>query len=83
MPDFTEEDLGKTVINPVNEEIGIVEDVVDGVPYVDPDPTLGEQIKVDLGWGDDPDVDEHPLGDKHIEEVTEDAVILREDLYVG
>lgn len=39
MPQFSEENEGKTVVNPVGDEVDIVQEVKDGVPYVKPDPT--------------------------------------------
>lgn len=82
MPQFTENDVGKTVINPVGDEVGIVEAVNDGVPYVDPHPDWGDRIRTKLGWGEDPDVNQAPLEDEFVDEVTDDHVKLREDLHV-
>lgn len=82
MPHFTEDDVGKTVINPVGETVGIVEDVEDGVPYVDPNPSLTDRIEAALGWTDGADMSEQPLEDEHVEDVTDDEVILRQDLQI-
>ena len=80
MPQFTEDDKGKPVVNPVGDEVGIVQVVEDGVPYVKPNPDLGDRIKAVLGWDADPGMNEYPLDDEHIEEVTDDRVKLYQSL---
>lgn len=80
MPQFSEEDEGKTVVNPVGDEVGIVQEVEDGVPYVKPNPDLTDKIKASLGWDENPGMSEYPLDDEHIEEVTEEKVQLYQDL---
>lgn len=82
MPLFTEEDEGKTVVNPVGEEVGIVELVKDGTAYVEPHPSWTDRIKASIGWEDDPDMGEQPLEEEYVEEVTDDSVILRQDLQI-
>lgn len=82
MPQFTEEDEGKTVINPVEEEVGIIELVKDGTAYVEPHPDWSDRIKARIGWEETPDMDEQPLEDEHVDEITADRVILREDLQI-
>jgi hypothetical protein len=82
MPLFTDDDIGKTVINPVGDEVGTIEVVEDGVAYVDLHPDLGDRIRNALGWEkEDPDIDEYPLDDEDVEEITDDRVILRQDLH--
>lgn len=80
MSQFTEDDEGKTVINPVGDEVGIVKVVKDGDAYVDPHPTVADQIKTHLGWEDDPGMNEAHLKDKYIDEITDSQVKLRQDL---
>lgn len=82
MPLFTEEDEGKTVVNPVGEEVGIVELVEDGTAYVEPHPSWTDRIKARIGWEDDPDMGEQPLEEEYVEEVTDDSVILQQDLQI-
>lgn len=82
MPRFTENDEGKTVINPVGDEVGIVEIVEDGTAYVNPHPDWKDRIKAHLGWEDDPDITEQPLEDEHVAEITDEQVILNQDLHV-
>lgn len=80
MPQFTDSDVGKTVVNPVGDEVGIVETVEDGTAYVDPHPDLSDRIRARFGWENDPSVNEAPLDDEHVAEITDDEVRLREDL---
>lgn len=82
MPQFTEEDEGKTVVNPVGEEVGIVELVQNGTAYVEPHPNWSDRVKARIGWEDEPDMGEQPLEDEDVEEVTDDEVILRQDLQI-
>lgn len=76
---LTESDVGKTVVNPVGEEVGIVETYENGTAYVDPSPGLVDEIKVELGWVD-PDIDSYPLDPSDVEAVTEEEIRLRQDL---
>lgn len=80
MVEFSEDEEGKTVVNSVGDEVGIVSVVKDGRPYVKPDPNWTDRIRIALDWNDDPDVNEYPLEDDHIEEITDTQVILRQDL---
>lgn len=80
MSQFTEDDEGKTVINPVDEEVGIVQTVEEGEAYVDVHPDFVDRIKADVGRGDDPSIDEYRIEDAHVEEITDDAVHLNQDL---
>lgn len=82
MSQFTESDVGKTVVNPVGEDVGIVEAVEDGVAYVDPHPDWTDRVEAGLGWNDDPGANQAPLEDRQVENVTDDRVTLREDLHV-
>jgi hypothetical protein len=79
---FTDEDEGKTVINPVGEEVGIIELVENGTAYVEPHPNWTDRIKAHIGWEDEPDMSEQPLDEKYVEEVTDDRVVLRQDLQI-
>ena len=82
MSRFTDEDEGKTVINPVGDEVGIVELVTDGTAYVEPHPDWSDRIKASIGWEETPDIDEQPLEDEHVEEITDDQIVLRQDLQI-
>lgn len=47
---FTEEDVGKTVLNPNGEPIGMIAGIAGEVARVDPDPGITDTIKAALGW---------------------------------
>lgn len=79
MARFTEDDQGKTVVNSVGDEVGIVEVVEDGTAYVNPHPDWSDRIETRIGWKDEPDISEQPLDDEMVEEVTDERVILRQD----
>lgn len=80
MTEFTDDDEGKTVVNPVGEEVGIVELVSDGTAYVEPHPNWTDRIKARVGWEDTPDASEQHLEEQFVDEITDDEVILHEDL---
>lgn len=73
---YTDEDVGKQVVNASGEEIGRVTEVRNGVAYVDPDPSMFDTIKTKLGW-EDIDEDAYPLEDDQVGEVTDDEIRLR------
>lgn len=77
---ITEDAVGKTVVSPNGDEIGIVSAVEHGTAYVDPDPGLTTKIKTTLGWEDSPDEQGYPLQEQAIETVTDDEILLRSDL---
>lgn len=82
MPRFTDSDEGNPVINPVGEEVGIVQLVEDGTAYVNPHPNWSDHLKAKIGWEDDPDMTEQPLEDEHVAEITDEAVRLAQDLHI-
>jgi hypothetical protein len=78
-PEFTDDDIGKSVINADGEEVGLVTDVEHGTAHVEPDPGITDTIKAKLGWGDTDD-DAYPLQEPAVAEVTDDEVHLERDL---
>lgn len=82
MPQFTESDVGKTVVNPVGDDVGIIDHVADGTAYVDPHPDWSDRIKAQIGWEDDPDMSEQPLETTHVAEITAEHVRLTQDLHI-
>lgn len=80
MAQFTGDDEGKSVIDPVDEEVGIVKTVEDGVAYVDVHPDFIDRIEADIGRGDEPSIDDYPIEDAHVGEITDDAIRLNQDL---
>jgi hypothetical protein len=73
----TDDDEGKPVVNAEGEQIGVVAAVRQGTAYVDPDPTITDQITSKLGWAD-VDEDHYPLDETKIETITVDEIRLRE-----
>ncbi|TYT60618.1 hypothetical protein [Natrialba swarupiae] len=78
-PQFTDDDIGKTVINARGKEVGIVANVEHGTAHVEPDPGIADTIKAKLGWGGT-DEDAYPLQEESVAEVTGDEVRLETDL---
>lgn len=72
---FTNDDIGKTVVDQHGTEIGLVSGVRHGTAYVDPEPNLTTKLKTKLGWEDVED-EEYPLQDVAVESVTDDTVRL-------
>ena len=75
---FTDDDVGKSVVDVHGDTVGIVEDVENGTAYVDPDPGLTEKIKSRLGWSneDATDAETFALPDQYVDSVTDDEVRL-------
>ncbi|QFU83572.1 hypothetical protein [Natronorubrum aibiense] len=78
-PEFTDDDIGKRVVNANGEEVGLVADVEHGTAHVEPDPGITDTIKAKLGWGGTDD-DAYPLQEGSVARVTDDAVHLESDL---
>lgn len=74
---LTDDDVGKTVVDPTGDEIGTVTGVDEGANamYVDPNPGLTERIKSALGWGGQREEDRR-LDGKHVDHVTDDEIRL-------
>ncbi|ELY43502.1 hypothetical protein [Natronorubrum sulfidifaciens] len=77
--EFTDSDIGKTVINANGDDVGIVADVEHGTAHVEPDPGITDTIKAKLGWGGT-DEDAYPLQKETVARVTDDAVHLESDV---
>jgi len=76
---FTDDDIGKHVVNADGETVGMVAAVDHGTVYVEPDPGITETIKATLGW-DTHDEDTYPLQDAAVGRVTDDEIRLERDL---
>jgi hypothetical protein len=75
---FTDDDVGKDVVNENGETVGIVADVDHGTAHVKPDPGITDTIKAKLGWqGSD---DAFPLQEAAVKRVTDDEIRLEGDL---
>lgn len=66
-------DIGKPVVTPSGDQLGIVTAVEDRVAYVDPHPGITERIAATLGWGEI-DEEDLPLERNRIERITRDEV---------
>lgn len=73
---LTPDDEGKRVLTADGDEVGRLVDVTGGRGYVERDPSLLDSIAARLGWAD-VSADAHPLDEGSIEEITDDAVLLR------
>ena len=77
---FTDDDVGKTVVNGDGNDVGIVSAVKHGTAYVDPDPGITTKITAALGWENIDDEDGYPLQEEAISTVTDDQIRLKSDL---
>ncbi|WIV66965.1 hypothetical protein [Natrialbaceae archaeon AArc-T1-2] len=76
---FTDDDVGKRVINANGETVGIVAAIEHGTAHVEPDPGMFETIKAKLGW-EGTDEESYPLQEEAVAEVTDDEIRLEGDL---
>lgn len=74
----SDDDVGKPVVAPTGDQIGMVTDVEGNVAYVDPHPGMTEKIMAKLGWGG-ADEEDFPLEQDRIERITDDEVRLSGD----
>ncbi|QLD88550.1 hypothetical protein HWV07_05685 [Natronomonas salina] len=74
---LTDDEVGKTVVDPTGDEIGTVTGVDEdaNAMYVDANPGLTERIKSALGWGGADD-DDHRLDAAHVDRVDDDEIRL-------
>lgn len=76
--EFTEEDQGASVFDADREKIGVVVEVRDGDAYVEPEPSLTEELKAKLDWGESkPDEDAYRLQADWIDERNDGEILLR------
>ncbi|WP_435180017.1 PRC-barrel domain containing protein [Halorussus sp. AFM4] len=76
--EFTEADEGASVFDADREKIGVVVEVRDGTAYVEPEPSLTEELKAKLDWGShEADEDAYALRSEWIDEVEDGEVLLR------
>ena len=67
---------GKTVVDHEGNTVGLVDDIEGETLYVEPDPGLTDRLSTRLGWADR-DEDDRPIDADLVEEVTDDAVVLK------
>ncbi|WP_238392160.1 hypothetical protein [Halorussus amylolyticus] len=73
-----DDDVGKTVIDANNEDVGVISEVDQdaNLVYVDPHPGLAKRIRTRLGW-EGHDDDDYTVEPDRIEEITDDEIRLR------
>ena len=76
---FTDDEVGKTVVNAHGDKVGIVSAVEHGTAHVEPDPGVTDTIRAKLGW-EDTGKDTYPLQEMAVERVTDDEIRLKGDL---
>lgn len=81
-PEFTDDDIGKDVVNPDGEKVGMIADVKHGTAHVEPDPGITDTIKATLGWSGT-DEDMYPLQEEAVGRVTDDEIHLSRDPAAG
>ena len=75
--EFTQEDQGKSVFDANSEKVGVVVEVRDGEAYVEPEPSLAEELKAKLDWGDpEPHGDAYQLKGEWIDRIDDKEIIL-------
>ena len=75
---FTDDDIGKRVVNADGDEVGMVADVEHGTAHVEPDPGITDSIKARLGWSESGE-DTYPLQEEAVGRVTDDEIRLSRD----
>jgi len=76
--EFTEDDEGSSVFDADREKIGVVVEVRDGDAYVEPEPSLAEEIKAKLDWGShEADEDAYTLESSRVAEIEDGEILLR------
>lgn len=76
--EFTEADEGASVFDADREKIGVVAEVRDGTAYVEPDPSLTEELQAKLDWGSHGADDEaYALRSEWVEERGDGEILLR------
>ncbi|WP_255167003.1 hypothetical protein [Natrononativus amylolyticus] len=76
---FSDDDIGKTVVNANGDEVGIVSAVEHGTAHVEPDPGITDTIKAKLGW-EGTGEEAYPLQEQAVASVTDDEIRLEGDL---
>ncbi|MCU4750552.1 hypothetical protein OB919_00920 [Halobacteria archaeon AArc-curdl1] len=76
---LSDDEIGKTVVDAADEELGMVTGVDDSGNriYVDAHPGITERIKATLEWGD-VDEDDVPVEANQIQHITDDRIQLKE-----
>ncbi|WP_137283708.1 PRC-barrel domain containing protein [Halorussus salinisoli] len=76
--EFTQDDEGASVFDADREKIGVVVEVRDGDAYVEPEPSLTEELKAKLDWGShEADRDAYALESEWIDDIEDGEILLR------
>ncbi|UPV99027.1 PRC-barrel domain containing protein [Halorussus gelatinilyticus] len=76
--EFTEADEGASVFDADRQKIGVVTEVRDGEAYVEPDPSLAEEIQAKLDWGShEADDEAFALDSDWVDEREDGEILLR------
>ena len=78
MATLTDDVTGKTVVDASGKKLGIVAEVEGNTAYVDPDPSVAEQLMSKFGWGGGEEED-YRVTEDMVDRV-EDDVVLRGDI---
>lgn len=78
MATLTETDEGKRVVGPTGIEIGIINEVRDGVAYIHPDAALTDQINSMFGL-DDADDSRYRVENEAIRTISEGEIRLHDE----
>jgi len=76
---LTDDDEGKEVVDASGNTLGIVTEVVEETASVEPDPSLLETTKAEVGWADG-DADEYNVHEDAIETKADERIHLRGNL---
>lgn len=72
------DEVGKTVVDAEGKKLGIVAKVDSGRAYVDPNPSIAEQLLASVGWEGD-DEEDYVVTEDMLESVGEE-IVLRGDI---
>jgi hypothetical protein len=76
--EFTDADEGSSVFDADRQKIGVVTEVRNGSAYVEPDPSLAEELKAKLDWGSyEADDDAFALDSDAVDERDDGEILLR------
>ncbi|ELY92903.1 hypothetical protein C483_06205 [Natrialba hulunbeirensis JCM 10989] len=75
---LTDDEVGKTVVDAEQKELGIVAKVEDGRAYVDPNPSVAEHVMAAVGWEGE-DEEDYLVTEDMIASVG-DEIVLQGDL---
>ncbi|WP_335999151.1 hypothetical protein [Halorientalis halophila] len=75
---FSDDEIGKKVVDASGDDVGEVTKVEGSTMYVDPHHGITERIMASLGWGERDD-DTYPIRRANVERVTDDRIELKEE----